>query len=166
MNAISPIGGTTGYNPGVIMAPLQPIGGATGAQMPLAVQATSLAASSASVSAQMESLISTTSATSNSDMVNALLLLLAMKLLSGESQSEDDKKLLGGLLLLALAAQQPQQTSTLMYQSLSISLSQEQIAYSWVATQPLSMGAGQLAYGGPSAAAVAPASTQGVSVVA
>ncbi len=158
MDGISAISGSAGYTPAMVTGATPAVGNAGAAQLPSAVQATSLVASSTNVSTQMESLISVTSGVSNSDVVNALLLMFALKMLSGDKMSEEDKKMMTGLLLLAAAGQQ-QQSSTLVYQSMSVSMSQEQLAYSSMAVSGLQAVAGQAAYAANpgSAATSAPA---------
>jgi len=169
VSTIGSLGGLAAYNPGVlngvnVASPL-----ASGAQLPGAVQGSSLAetvstgvqatamsSSSQTMSAQMESLVQVTNAASNGDMVNALLLLLAMKLLSGDDTDEKDKKTMAALLLLAAGLGQ-QQSSTIMYQSMSVSMSQSDFSASSLSVGAIQTGLAQNAYATPAGGAASAA---------
>ncbi|MGB9625298.1 MAG: hypothetical protein ACPMAQ_10595 [Phycisphaerae bacterium] len=170
MSTIGSLGGLAAYNPGVlngvnVASPL-----ASGTQLPGAVQgsssaetvstgmqATALSSSSQTMSAQMESMIQVTNAVSNGDMVNALLLLLAMKLLSDDQTDEKDKKTMAALLLLAAGLGQQQQSSTIMYQSMSVSMSQSDLSASSVSIGTIQTGLAQSAYATPAGGGGSPA---------
>jgi hypothetical protein len=165
MDAISQISGAMGYTPSVAAGANVMSGAATGAQLPgavqrapasetgpMGVQATSVSSSSHTMSAQMESLIASTSAMSNGDVVNILLLLVAMKLLSGGDAKDEDKKMMAALLMLAASSQQ-QQSGTVAYQSMSMSMSQSDLNYNSVSISPLQNSLGQAAYTAPTGAA-------------
>jgi len=120
----------------------------------VSAQAESLTASSTSITARSEMLMSM-SAVSNNDMVNALLLLAAMKILTGDDK-ESREGMAALLMLLTMMSQQQQSTNVLMYQSSSLSIEQSTLAYGSAGVSLVRMSDAQAAYG-----ATAPGGTAG-----
>lgn len=157
MSPVNAIGGYSGYPTHTISSGAMPTAaGAEPAGRPggvnVGAQAASVAGSSSSVSARIESFVGTYGAGGNRDMVDAILLLIALKLMTSDDKKQQES--LAALMLLMMAMQQGQQESGgFIYQSASLSVEQTSLAAAASSTQAA---AGQQAYGGGLAGAVGP----------